>query len=569
MLDWNPNKRELRTTLAVVVLCVLVAQSPLAAESGRVLNLQDAKFWTFFNGAWTEGADGLLQVPKTVLHQDGPAMQGHHYAFFKPVAYRDLHAQFEIRLMAHSDAGLIFRAASAGQFYILHFPNCGQASRAQHFWAALSRMDEDGYLRIVKLGLVNRVPSNLGIWLGVDAVIRENRVLVRIGDEGVFEATDAKYAGPGRVGLYIFGEANIRNVRIDGAETPGIAWDENKQPRRTWFYPTGESANAEWQRPGQVVRTPKGDLLLNYTISTKGKVTPLELRSTDNGRTWSQPQPISGFTPGEWEGGGIIHVFPDRKLRMLRQDGSGYALAETADDGRSWSDPTPVRVGPNPPGIKKVSLGPQAFLNLRDGSVVMFGYGGHDSTLVGANIWQWGAVHCQGFACRSTDNGLTWSDWVNIDNPGLTKVTTGEQIGGNLDLTEICGAQTGAARILAFVRPIYSPWMWEASSADGGRNWGPVRRGPFPGYAAPNMLRTNSGAILVAHRMPGLTINTSLDDGRTFDQGTMIDSGLWAMGSMIEVQSNLVLYIYWDSFESRMRGQLIRVTPTGIAPLPR
>jgi hypothetical protein len=251
MLDWNPNKRELRTTLAVVVLCVLVAQSPLAAESGRVLNLQDAKFWTFFNGAWTEGADGLLQVPKTVLHQDGPAMQGHHYAFFKPVAYRDLHAQFEIRLMAHSDAGLIFRAASAGQFYILHFPNCGQASRAQHFWAALSRMDEDGYLRIVKLGLVNRVPSNLGIWLGVDAVIRENRVLVRIGDEGVFEATDAKYAGPGRVGLYIFGEANIRNVRIDGAETPGIAWDENKQPRRTWFYPTGESANAEWQRPGR------------------------------------------------------------------------------------------------------------------------------------------------------------------------------------------------------------------------------------------------------------------------------------------------------------------------------
>jgi len=567
MLDLNPKNRNFGGTLAAIVLCVVVVSPPALAESGHVLNFQDAKSWTFFNGAWTDGPNGMLQVPKSVLRQDGPAMQGHHYAFFKPAAYQDFHAQFEIRLMAHSDVGLIFRAASAGQFYVLHFPNCGQASRAQHFWAALSRMDEDGYLRIAKLGLVNRIPSNLGIWTGVDAVIRGDHVLVRIGDEGVFEATDTRYAGPGRVGVYIFGDANIRNVRIDGAAIPGIALDETKQPRRTWFYPTGETANAEWQRPGQIVRTPNGGLLLNYTISAKSKLTPMELRSTDNGRTWSHPYPIAGLKPGEWEGGGIIHVFPDGKLRMLRKDDSGYALSETADDGRTWSQPRSVRLGPNPPGVKKVALGPQAFLNLRDGSVVMFGYGSHDSTLVGANIWQWGAIHSQAFACRSTDNGRTWSDWANIDNPGLTHVTTGEQIGGNLDLTEICGVQTGVGKILAFVRPIYSPWMWEASSADGGRTWGPVRRGPFPGYAAPNMLRTHSGAILVAHRMPGLTINTSLDDGRTFDEGTIIDSGLWAMGSMIEIEPNLVLYIYWDSFESLMREQLIRVTPTGIVPL--
>ena len=29
-------------------------------------------------------------------------------------------------------------------------------------------------------------------------------------------------------------------------------------------------------------------------------------------------------------------------------------------------------------------------------------------------------------------------------------------------------AQTGTGRVLAFVRPIYSPWMWQASSLDSG-----------------------------------------------------------------------------------------------------
>jgi hypothetical protein len=203
---------------------------------------------------------------------------------------------------------------------------------------------------------------------------------------------------------------------------------------------------------------------------------------------------------------------------------------------------------------------------LRDGAVLAFGLSGHISTLEKANIWQWGSHHCQAFATRSEDNGRSWSERVNIDNPGLTQVTKGEQIGSNLDLTEVCAAETASGKILALIRPIYSPWMWEASSDDGGRTWGPVVRGPFPGYATPNMLRTDSGAILVPHRHPNLTVHTSLDDGRTFDQGTRIDSGVWAMGSILEVEPNLVLYIYFDSYLSRMRGQFIRITPEGIEP---
>jgi hypothetical protein len=39
------------------------------------------------------------------------------------------------------------------------------------------------------------------------------------------------------------------------------------------------------------------------------------------------------------------------------------------------------------------------------------------------------------------------------------------------------------------------------------------------------------------------------------------------MGSMIEVEPDVVLYVYWDSFESLMRAQFIRVTPDGLEPV--
>lgn len=125
----------------------------------------------------------------------------------------------------------------------------------------------------------------------------------------------------------------------------------------------------------------------------------------------------------------------------------------------------------------------------------------------------------------------------------------------------------GDGRIMALVRPVYAPWMWETWSKDGGATWGPCVSGPFPGYATSNMLRTQSGVVLVAHRQPTMAIHCSRDDGHTWDQGTIIDGGLWCMGAMYEVEPDMVLYAYWDSFESHMRAQLIRVHPDRIEPV--
>ena len=82
-------------------------------------------------------------------------------------------------------------------------------------------------------------------------------------------------------------------------------------------------------------------------------------------------------------------------------------------------------------------------------------------------------------------------------------------------------------------------------------------------------IAASGGAILVAHRMPSMTIHCSWDDGHTWDQGTMIDAAIWVMGGMVEVEPDVVLYIYFDSHESLMRAQFIRVTREGLIPVKR
>ena len=47
----------------------------------------------------------------------------------------------------------------------------------------------------------------------------------------------------------------------------------------------------------------------------------------------------------------------------------------------------------------------------------------------------------------------------------------------------------------------------------------------------------------------------------------MIDTGLWVMGSMVELESDVVLYAHWDTYSSLMRIQRFRVGPAGLEPL--
>jgi hypothetical protein len=539
-----------------------------ATVASQRLTLGDGSEWAFVNGPWQDGPNGELVMPDATRATDGDAMQGYHFAFHRRASYGEARIRFEFRLFPHSDIGVILGARDASHFSVLHFPNCGQACRAQHFWAALSRMDDAGYLRIRKLDMVRRVPSTTGVWLTADVRVRGDRVSVQIGDYGRFEAQDPAL-GAGLIGLYRFATAEIRNVVIEGHGGPPSWRDIIRQPTN-WFTPCPDTDHGLWQRPLNLIRLPNGELLLCYGVQERpyeGKLTFLAARSTDGGRTWGKPEHLPPWKADDHWVQPTLHLTPRGRLICLLQRTTRLEVCESADGGRTWSEPLLSHGGPAPVGVTNYNYvgGRQGVLNLANHDMVLFGLGGHETSAKQYPVWTWGSIHCQAYSVRSTNDGASWSDPVNMDTPGFD--AEGKPYEGNLDLTEACAAELSDGKILALIRPCYSPWMWETWSHDHGATWGPCVRGPFAGYATSNMLRTKAGALLVAHRLPGLTVHCSRDEGKTWDEGTTIDSGLWAMGSMAEIEPNVVLYVYWDTRMSLMRAQFLRVTDTTLEPV--
>ncbi|MBN1445898.1 MAG: exo-alpha-sialidase [Candidatus Omnitrophica bacterium] len=536
----------------------------------KQLTIGDGGNWHFINGEWKDGADGLLGVREKDIYKDGDGMQNMHWAFNRSLACRNCTVRFEVSLKGHSDTGIIFRARNESHFYLLHFPNCGQASRAQHFWAVLSVMDGSGWLRHLKMDMVRRVPSQLGIWLPVELNITENSFYAQIGDYGRFEAEDDTFPEAGYVGLFSLGASGIRRVAVDGDFVRTHDWGDDIRQPKNWFHPV-PAAGKVWQQPGDLKLFPDGELILvtgSQTVNDAGE-NALSLqqitRSADGGRTWSVPEPLNLGGSGHAWSPARIHITPGGRLIAIIGGTDHKLLRESADRGRTWSEPVKINLHLGPPLDKPAQqFSPHGLLNLNDGGMLALMLKSYPLKDPSLNVWTWGSIHCQAFSSRSDDDGFTWSEPVNMDTPGFDG--KGMKLEGNLDLTEASAVQLGSGRVMAFIRPVYSPWMWETWSDDGGRTWGPCVRGPFPGYAAPNMVRTASGAILIAHRMPALNVNCSMDDGKTWDQGVTIDSGNWAMGSMVEVEPNLVLYVYWDTNYSLMRAQYLRVTPDGLVP---
>ena len=539
------------------------------------LVLNDQEQWYFINGPWARGSDGIFQPTVKPEDDDGLGIQGYRFAFCKASGFRDLQASFRVQLRGHTDAGLILRATDPQHFYLLHFPDCGQASRAQNFWVALSKMDTSGALKILKLSYVRRVASHpSGLWHDVELQLCGKHLEARIDGRGVFQTDDLDNLDPGYLGLMSFSKARIDKMTIQGRTEKIKRWRDEDCREPNWFYPCPDTEFGPWQRPINLIKLDDGQLLLNYAVQRdtkcpegkhvlEGAISCLLARSSDGGRTWVRGEPLDSALVQNRLRPPFMHLTPGNKLiGIVYGEEGGYQLTQSKDAGRTWSPLSPINVGPVPADLEYLRMSPQGLLNLRDGSMLMLLAGKHRSSPSptpvdqSRDILAWGKMHCQAYTCRSSDDGQSWSEPVPADNPGCFY---DKPITPNLDLTEISAVEVADGQVMALIRPLYAPWMWESWSQDGGKTWGPAMRGPFPGYAACNMIRTSSGAILIAHRLPGLTVNCSFDGGMNWDQGTIIDSAVWAMGSMVEVEPDLVLYIYWDSNCSLMRGQFLRV----------
>jgi len=133
---------------------------------------------------------------------------------------------------------------------------------------------------------------------------------------------------------------------------------------------------------------------------------------------------------------------------------------------------------------------------------------------------------------------------------------------------EVSAAETLDGKVLAMIRPISSPTIWEAWSHDGGLTWKPLSRGPFPMYAACGaMILTTSGALIIGGRFPGMTVQVSRDGGMTWNF-FQIDSAAGANGAMFEIEPDVVLCIYAGrASPQRLRYQIMRLTQTGMEPM--
>jgi hypothetical protein len=564
---------ELASAIMCAILVLSLSNHPAAAAGspqaeaggGEELGLGDGQGWSFLGGAWQQDESGVI-----IPHQ-GP--EDENLAVNTSQAYRNLEAEFEFRADSMiCGAGFVFRAQDPRHYYLVHFPYTGQQYRAEHFWAAVSKVDDSGWEKVLRMDLVSGCPSELGIWHRVKLQVRGNEIRLWVNGRPFPVVTDDTYAGPGYVGLYSYAGLGpgartvFRHVRIRGTAEPAPAWDESLTPVRNWFNPY-TATDYPVQHGASFARTRRGELLMKLWLAQEfhgSSGVSVLMRSSDKGRTWS----AGGKLP-EALAPGVLFGTKDGRLYLFKSDYEQPHLtisrAASSDEGKTWSEWSVV--------AEKELTTRQFWMNgppveLQDDTLLWFGVARTVNT-VGTQ----GGIYYEdnrspgemNFCLRSSDGGARWSDPINTDGPNPTP--SAWQYAKDNHVSEISGGETREGKVLAFVRSIISPWVWETWSEDGGQTWTPWSRGPFGLWANSQIVRTASGALLIGGRHPGLAVQASFDDGMSW-HCYRIDTAFYANGQMYEVEPNVVLFMYSAKYsDTRIRAQLLRVTDHGLEPV--
>ncbi|MCK4323759.1 MAG: exo-alpha-sialidase, partial [Armatimonadetes bacterium] len=519
-----------------VVLCLGSMGAARAQQEGdNWMELQmNNEQWQFVEGAWAEDEQGIITAPQNL---------GESLAVYTGQAYADFEAEFEFRWdVTRTNAGLVFRAQDAQHYYMVHCPVMGQQYRAEHFWGAISKVDESGYVEVLNMEMVHGVSSAPKVWHKVRVAVEGNEIHAWVDGRPLSVVTDDTYPEPGYVGLstYAVGAparnalsmaTSFRNLRIRGQEAQASPWASSVRQRKNWFLVNDMSGEVS-AGCSNIARAPNGDLV---TIMSRGLGV---VRSTDNGQTWSASEsariPAGAYTTQLYTVDDQLHLLtlhdapepPSYPVPVLLR-------ATSQDNGKTWSRPQVVQENISPPDWDLTVVFLSRLLETSKGTLLLFAYGrepGSESQIIGGRRWQTQGSRSANFCLRSTDGGASWSESVNLDGPPYEDRVWMIPKGSG---SETSAAETRDGKIITLTRPYSSPMMWESWSEDGGQTWTQTARGPFPMYACNNsMISTSSGALIIGGRFPAMAVQVSYDDGMTWKCYRIDSSAGWANGAM-------------------------------------
>jgi len=531
------------------------------ASKGEFASVQMDDQWRFVGGRWEQDQDGVIIPPANLADEN--------LAFYTAHAYGDFEAEFEFRWeTANTTAAFVFRAQDACHYCVVDFPTIQMQWRSEHFWATISKVDQRGYREGLHMEMVYGVSSAVGLWHKARIRVQGDEIRVWVDGRPVTAVCDATYQGPGRIGLATYSghgetaKSCYRNLGMRGAALDAPPWDESLRPVRNWGVVDPEYG----QGCSNIVRAANGDLLVMAAGKVDGADFRRPRRSSDNGQTWTADEPLA-----ERLLYGSLRAAPAGRLEMYEISNLQIQRAESKDHGKTWSAQRDVGEVSFPPDMPfaYTSVGVQFLLETKDGALLLFASARVDpeENRYFHTHFSWDGLRVapsENCCLRSTDGGQTWSQAMNMDgaplDDGFRQFPK--------EVCEVSAAETLDGKILALIRPIYSPTMWEAWSHDGGRTWKPMSRGRFPMYASCSaMLSTTSGALIIGGRLPGMAVEVSRDGGITWNF-YQVDTAGWANGAMFEIEPDVVLFVYGGvGSPERLRYQIMRLTQTGMEPV--